>query len=215
MTIGELLTNVVRNEGGLFVATADGYYDLKSGLILGKLLLDQSSNVLSESWQAIGAQLVLSALQLQDTQTRIPEVVVTTPGQGDRPEGGFYPEELGATVLGFTAAEVGLESDAPNSNVPAGAFVRSALPLVGQSLSAGQWKLTFQFPAGSAESILVVGLPPFDSVLLHGIRWRTDPQFQMYTDGWYYSASTQTLYVKIKHREEQEQLIINIVPQAQ
>jgi hypothetical protein len=49
---------------------------------------------------------------------------------------------------------------------------------------------------------------------LHGIRWRTDPQFQSYSDGWYYSASTRTLYVKIKHREELEELVINMVPQS-
>ncbi|MEI8094766.1 MAG: hypothetical protein WCG80_11185 [Spirochaetales bacterium] len=207
--VTQLIGRVIRHEGQLFVATAEGYHDLKSGLIFGQLLLDQTSNVNTDQWQAIGSQLVLSALTEQDALSRIPEVLILTPGQADRTEGGFYPEDLYSGLLATGSPEQVLTKAAGLST---GAFVRSALPLVSQTSASLQLKFTFQFPTGSAESLVIVGVQPFDSILLHGIRWRTDPQFQSYTDGWYYSASTQTLYVKVKHREDQEELVINLLP---
>jgi hypothetical protein len=204
-----LVVHVVRQEDDLFVATAEGHHDLRSGLILGRLLLDQTSILQSDQWQSIGSQLLLSALHYQDALTKIPQLVLLVPGQPDKPEGGFYLEEVYAGLLAQPAPEVELGTGAP-----AGSFVRSANPVVAKTISESVWKLRFQFPVGAAESVVVVGLPPFDSILLHGIRWRTDPQFQSYSDGWYYSASTRTLYVKIKHREELEELVINMVPQS-
>jgi hypothetical protein len=204
-----LVVHVVRQEDDLFVATAEGQHDLKSGLILGRLLLDQTSNLQSDQWQSIGSQLLLSALHYQDALTKIPQLVPLVPGQPDKPEGGFYPEEVYAGLLAQPAPEVELGTGAP-----AGSFVRSANAVVAKTISESVWKLRFQFPVGAAESVVVVGLPPFDSILLHGIRWRTDPQFQSYSDGWYYSASTRTLFVKIKHREELEELVINMVPKS-
>jgi hypothetical protein len=44
---------------------------------------------------------------------------------------------------------------------------------------------------------------------MHGIPWKSDPEYFSYTDGWAYDEETQTLYVKITHRLETEELVLN------
>lgn len=201
--VAALVGRTVRHEGELFVLTGEGWRDLKAGLLLGKLLQGQTTNLEAEQWQSIGSQLILSALRYQDAFGGLPQAVLAVPGQAVKREGLFYPEEVPELLPTKEPVEIRLEGVGEN------AFVRSANPLVSQVSTPTQLKLRFQFPVGSAESLVVSGIGPFESILLHGIRWRTDPQFQGYTDGWYYSAATRTLYVKIKHREEQEELVIN------
>ncbi len=201
--IAELIGRTVRQDDELFVLTGEGWRDLKSSLLLGKLLQGQTSNLEAEQWQSIGSQLILSVLRYQDSFGGLPEAVLARPGQAVKREGLFYPEEVPQLLPTKEPVEIRLEGVGEN------AFVRSANPLVSKVSTPAQLKLRFQFPVGSAESIVVSGIGPFESILLHAIRWRTDPQFQGYTDGWYYSAATRTLYVKIKHREELEELVIN------
>jgi hypothetical protein len=198
-----MLSKVVRREGELFVQPAPGLLDIKSGLILGRLWLDAAKNLNDQSYGSAGAQLVASALAFQDTGGRLPETLVVQDGQIIRQEGTVLPEDIYAAVKPAAPQETELPTWG------AGAFVRSPGKLTAQTLTTAAAKFTFRFPTGEAEHIVISGVPPFDHITMHGIRWRTDPQFQSYTDGWYYSASTKTLYVKIKHRDDSEDLVVH------
>jgi len=198
-----LETKVIRREGELFVPTADGLLDLRSTLVLGRLWIDYSKTLSNETYGAAGARLVTSALARQDASGKISEFLVSQDGRIVRSEGTVRPEEVYAVVRPVEVAEADLPALGP------GAFVRSPSAPLAQNISETQARFTFRFPVGSAEHIIISGVPAFDHITMHGIRWRTDPQFQSYTDGWAYSASTKTLFVKIKHREEQEDLVIN------
>jgi hypothetical protein len=202
-----LLALVVRREGELYVRTADGLLDLRSGMILGRLWIDYSRTLSNETYGTAGAQLIASALAYQDASGRLPEFLVTQDGQTVRQEGAVLPEELYAEVRPEVPLEVELPAWGP------GAFVRTPAKVASQTITANEARFSFRFPVGSAEHIIVSGVPAFDHITMHGIRWRTDPQFQSYTDGWSYSASTKTLYVKIKHREDLEELVIHFQPE--
>jgi hypothetical protein len=198
-----MLAKVVRREGELFVQPSAGLLDLKSGLILGRLWLDAARTLSNQAYGSAGAQLVASALSFQDTGGRLPETLVIQDGQIIRQEGTLLPEDIYAAVKPAQPQETELSAWGP------GSFVRAPAKVTEQTITAVAAKFSFRFPAGAAEHIVIAGVPAFDHITMHGIRWRTDPQFQSYTDGWYYSTSTKTLYVKIKHREDLEELAIH------
>jgi hypothetical protein len=202
-----LLTKVVRREGDLFVRTADGLLDLRSSLLLGRQWMDLSRTLADQSYASAGAQLVVSALANQDAAGRLPEILVTQDGKIVRQEGNILPEEIYAAVKPAPAPETELPAWGPQ------AFVRTPAVIVSKAITDADARFTFRFPTGTAEHIVIAGVPAFDHITMHGIRWRTDPQFQSYTDGWAYSASTKTLYVKIKHREDLEELIVHFQPE--
>ena len=202
-----LQTLVVRLEGDLFVRTGEGLLDLRSSLLLGRLWMDYSGTLSNEAYGSAGAQLIVSALAYQDASGRLPEFLVSQDGKVIRQEGNVLPEELYADVKPAVSPETALPAWGE------GAFIRTPGKLVSQSVTEATARFSVRFPTGSAEHIIVSGVPAFDHLTLHGIRWRTDPQFQSYTDGWFYSASTKTLYLKIKHREDLEEVIIHFQPE--
>lgn len=61
-----------------------------------------------------------------------------------------------------------------------------------------------RFPVGQIHHLVVKGVEPFDRIFLHDIRWKSDPRFQRYSDGWAYNSISKTLYIKVKHRSEKE-----------
>jgi hypothetical protein len=202
-----LQAQVVRREGELYVRTSDGLLDLRSTMTLGRLWLDYSRSLSNEPFGTAGAVLIASALGYQDSAGHLPEFLVTQDGLVVRQEGTVLPEELYAEVKPEAPLEVEVAAWGP------GAFLRTPAKVVSQNVGTDEARFSFRFPVGSAEHIIVSGVPSFDHITMHGIRWRTDPQFQSYTDGWSYSASTKTLYVKIKHREDLEELVIHFQPE--
>jgi hypothetical protein len=202
-----LQLRVVRREGDLFVQNGDGLLDLRSTLLLGRLWLDYSRSLSNQIYGFAGAQLIASALSYQDASGRLPETLVTQDGKIVRQEGTLLPEDLYPSLRPASAYEVELADWGP------GAFIRSPGKVESHDISSSQAKFTVRFPAGNAEHIVISGVPAFDHITMHGIRWRTDPQFQSYTDGWYYLVSTKTLFVKIKHREDLEELVVHFQPE--
>jgi len=53
--------------------------------------------------------------------------------------------------------------------------------------------------------MVVRGVKPFNRIQIYGMDFRTDPRFERYdSSGWAYSASEQTLLLKMKHRSPTE-----------
>ena len=49
---------------------------------------------------------------------------------------------------------------------------------------------------------------------MHGIPWKSDPEFQIYSDGWVYDSLRRALFVKIRHRSELQSIRIIRRPAA-
>lgn len=73
-------------------------------------------------------------------------------------------------------------------------------------------ELDVRFPVGQIHHLVIKGVEPFDKIFLHNIRWKSDPRFQRYSDGWAYNSISKTLYIKIKHRKEKETVRILFKP---
>jgi hypothetical protein len=69
--------------------------------------------------------------------------------------------------------------------------------------------ISVSFPAGETHYMIIRGIRPFIQLQLYDIPFRTDPQFERYdSSGWSYSASEQTLVLKMKHRISTEHIEI-------
>ena len=85
-----------------------------------------------------------------------------------------------------------------------GTWAWTASHIVGVDSTQKQISITFDFPRGEIEHIVLHGIKPFSSIRLYGIHWRTDPQFERYRAGWVYNPADQTLLIKLEHRQERE-----------
>lgn len=74
--------------------------------------------------------------------------------------------------------------------------------------------LSFRFPQGGIHHFALYGVEPFNQIQMHGIPWKSDPEFQRYNDGWVYNPRTKTLFFKIRHRSERQEIRIIRTPEA-
>jgi hypothetical protein len=89
-----------------------------------------------------------------------------------------------------------------------GAWIWTAADLPAVSLSPTEYRIRMRFPAGRIHHITVHGVPPFNRLEMFDLRWPSDPQFERYTSGWVYDRDTETLYMKIRHKEDVEEIVI-------
>ena len=68
--------------------------------------------------------------------------------------------------------------------------------------------LSFSFPTGGVHHFALYNIAPFDELQMHGIPWKSDPEFQNYSDGWVYDPLRRALYVKIRHRASRQSIRI-------
>ena len=80
--------------------------------------------------------------------------------------------------------------------------------------AGGSSTLSFRFPTGGIHHFALYDIDPFDEIQMHGIPWKSDPEFQIYSDGWVYDSLRRALFVKIRHRSELQSIRIIRRPAA-
>lgn len=68
-----------------------------------------------------------------------------------------------------------------------------------QNIGTNKYSFQLGFAPDYPEHLILSGISYPKLVNFRGITWRTDSQFQIYTDGWSYLTRTQSLYLKISH----------------
>ncbi len=75
--------------------------------------------------------------------------------------------------------------------------------------ASGQLRLRVRFPVNESHYMVVKGIKPFYRIQLYGMDFRTDPRFETYnSSGYVYNEQTETLYLKMRHRSEEEEVLI-------
>jgi len=73
----------------------------------------------------------------------------------------------------------------------------------------GVMKVTTRFPPGETHYLVLNGIKPFYRISIYGIDFHTDLHFENYnSSGYRYNEETNTLYLKMKHKSEFEDVII-------
>ncbi len=138
-------------------------------------------------WEVLGRSLVLSALKAAEQDAAVSAGLFLLLQAGAyAPRAVALAAETGTSLWAWTGAVA--------------ATARQA---------EGMLDIAVDFPVGETHYLLVRGIKPFARLQLYDIDFRTDPRFERYdSSGWAYSASEQTLLVKMKHRSPTEHIRI-------
>jgi hypothetical protein len=154
----------------------------------------------------IGRTLIDSALDLADGEGFLPSRIRIQDGKVEPIGDSLSPQSIYDLLPGsdYTPKEIPLYT-----YLYPGSWVWTASKLQEVKIDDAQYRFVFSFPVGDTHYLLIQGIRPLDSMIMHGIPWKSDPEYFRYTDGWVYDESTQTLYVKLTHRLEVEELLLN------
>ena len=194
---GNLRKNSRSGDVLVFTKTGSGEEeaDIELNLRLGKSLLQYED----ETRVALGKTLIFSVLSLADNTGAVPRKVRSNfTGEKERLDsqrvyricfaGENYAraQAAGPGIWAWTAA-----SQIKGNSIP------------------GRVELTVDFPAGETHYMIIRGIKPFATLQFNGITYNQDNQFERYDySGWTYSATEQTLLVKIRHRLPAERITI-------
>jgi hypothetical protein len=204
--IGERL---IKDSGQSNVFVMDGgRIDVEFNVRLGLALAAYGDRTGAPSWAGVGRSLVLSVLALTDDAGLLPAFLTVDENKQIKanstaekintaqlypffPLAAYYPH---AVDLGYTQP---------------GVWVWTASPGVTAVFQNNVLDISISFPVGWTHHLLVRGVPPFTKIQLRDMDYRSDPRFEQYNSpGWVYSASAQTLLIKMAHRSEEEHIRI-------
>lgn len=193
--------------GSVFAFPAD-QGDVAFTLRLGLALSRYSYGTSAADWAALGRSLILSVVTLADQSGSVPAYVQQVS------DGGFASasdQQIPASRLYRSLAQESYYPRAVRIQAEGfpGLWTWTAASKVSASMEAGTLSIAVDFPVGETHYMLIRGVRPFAKIQLYDIDFRTDPRFERYdSSGWAYSASEQTLLLKMKHRSPTEYIRI-------
>ena len=183
--------------------------DLYASLQAGRVLQQAGRLLQRPAYEELGRNLVLSVLGQADTDGSLPAAGRVDPdgftAGPARPAERLAPERIYRLVVErpYTPEEHPLYA-----YLNPGSWVLTASRLESVEIAAEQQRYLFSFPQGLTHYLLIQGVRPPQSLSMHGIPWRPDPQYFSYSDGWAYDEGTQSLYIKLTHRVEAEEIVV-------
>jgi hypothetical protein len=187
-----VISENLRIEPDKRVSVSSPEFDLRLGAALA--LYAEAAG--GEEWTSIGRSLVLSVLALPDVNSgRMYRLL----RQGEYRPRAVNIETGTSGIWTWTAA----------SSVQTRYIQSEEVEINGEASSYTIMDIAVSFPSGETHYMIIRGIRPFIQLQLYNIPFRTDPQFERYdSSGWSYSASEQTLVVKMKHRTPVEHIEI-------
>jgi len=197
-------------EEGLYIFHPDNpVSDTVLSLRASMLLKEAGSRTGNEELIRIGRKLLVSVLNRADDRGFLPETVSFSRERPSLEEGIILPEEIFGLFLEapFTPRIMDIDG-APGK----GGWLFSTAESAQVKTTPGYMDIDLTYPKGQIHHLIIKGVQPFSRIMLHGIRWKSDPRFQRYSDGWVYDSVNKTLYVKIRQRTSKETVRILFNP---
>jgi hypothetical protein len=186
----------------------EGKADMAFNLRLGKALAVYAEQAGVQDWAAIGRSLVLTVLSMSVDGGSVPAGLLMA-------ETGEVSEDASVPRLS-SAALYRLLS--PGDNAPRAVSISGGTPVVwvwtgASAISVSQGNamldIAITFPVEQIHYLLICGVPRPSRIQIHDMDYRTAPDFERYnSSGWAYSASEQTLLLKMRHRNQVEHVRI-------
>jgi hypothetical protein len=204
--IGERLIKD-NTQSNVFVVN-EGEVDIEFNLRLGLALSAYGDRAGVSNWAGVGHSLVLSVLALTDDEGQLPTFL--TADEAGQIAASSTTEKINAAQL---YPFLPLASYYPHAvdlgSVRPGTWVWTASPAVSATFQNNVLDISVPLAVGWTHYLLVRGVPEFTKIQLRDMDYRSDPRFEQYNSpGWVYSASAQTLLVKLVHRSEDEHIRI-------
>jgi hypothetical protein len=180
--------------------------NLYESILIGNALMRAGEALAKDSYISLGRTFIYTVLDLADTEGFVPTRVRIQDGEAEPAADLLSPESIYRLVPSeqYTPAEYPLYS-----YLYPGSWIWTASRLTDVKIDDQQYRFFFSFPTGETHYLLIQGIRQMTSMIMHGIPWKSDPEYFRYTDGWVYDENTQTLFVKLTHRTISEELVLN------
>ena len=202
-----VLRNIVKADEGLFITdtadngSADTFFTLKAADCLIKSEKFNTRPVTG----TIGRKLIASLLPFSNSEGFLPEKIVIKNGSVNSTNGYLEPEKA-YMYLGsyrYMPRIISLKNE-----LNPGAWIATCSENVDIKKMPGEIRISTSFPAGSVEYIVIQGVPEVKGFILYGKDWVSDPSFERYAAGWVYQKETNSVLIKLQHRNETEEITI-------
>jgi hypothetical protein len=202
----KLLPSIKKTDSGIFFETGSpGRIDIRQSLRCGSLLIRAGAGLDMPLVAAVGRALLASSLELAGEAGFLPAFVGLSATRLSSKEGSLAPEEIYALL----PLDIPLPREIPlYRELGPGCWIWTAARLSRSEGTPAGATISLAFPVGLPHYVAVQGIKPFSELKLHGIPWRPAPDYAQYSDGWFYDGQTETLYVKLTHRVETEEMLI-------
>lgn len=210
---------LVKIDDKLYVSDDGNTIDTRGSLRVASVLIRYGSSAPERaSWTSVGRLIVTSLVAFAGDQAVLP-AQFTLAGDGNEKTGiiaqgdqmlspaTLYP--LVVTDNTWYPHALSLASQA-GPGVWAWTCARSvqiAKP------SADSMRITASFPQGDTHYMVIRGIKPFGRIQIYGMDFHTDPRFESYnSSGYKYDPETGTLFLKMRHKAENEDVVIWFSP---
>ncbi|MDR2193717.1 MAG: hypothetical protein LBP19_04525 [Treponema sp.] len=206
------------NQGDKVFVFNNGSADMLFNLRLGKALSLYAERTGNAGWAAAARSVILSVLSMTTSEGLVPKELLISDITTDTPASA----ESSVTIQSaYLYRELGIGENFPRAlgiisgiNTPIWtwtAATRVSANLTGTlGVSGSNLDIAVDFPSGESHYMLIRNIPPSITRLqLYNQTYRTAADFERWdSSGWVYSASEQTLLVKMKHRAQIEHIRI-------
>lgn len=201
-----LLPSITKTDSGIFLETGSpGRIDIPQSLRCGSLLIRAGAGLDLPLVSAVGRALLASSLELADEAGFLPASAGLSATRLSSKQGSLAPEEI-YTLLPL---DLPLPKEIPlYRELGPGCWIWTAARLGRCDGTPAGATISLAFPIGLPHYVAVHGIKPFSELKMHGIPWRPAPDYAQYSDGWFYDGQTETLYLKLTHRVETEEILI-------
>jgi hypothetical protein len=196
----------------------NGAADMAFNVRLGKALIAYADATGDASWAAAGRSMVLSVLSLTDNAATLPNELLISDVLAGTSSSSSATRVSAASIYRLLALPSLPSLGALGENYPhisglnAGGqtiWTLTAASSVSTVTTTNSLDISVSFPVGETHYMLIRGVRLPARLQLYNIDYRTAVNFESYdSSGWSYSASEQTLLVKMRHRTQVEHIRI-------
>jgi hypothetical protein len=206
ITATVILPSIKKTSEGFFLAQRGGSsVDVGAGMRVAALLRRAGSELTLGTLDDIGRCLLASSLGLEKNGDFLPATLKLSQDRVASREGSIPPEQ----VYRFIASDRRLPKETPlYKAIGPNAWIWSAADVEEVAATPESLGIILSFPVKIPHYILVKGVKRISRIALHGQQWRSDPGYDMYSDGWAYDAESASLFIKLTGREERERIEI-------
>jgi hypothetical protein len=199
-----LVSGVKKADSGYFLPANDGSVDLRLSLKAGLALVSFGTSQGKAGLVGAGQALVDAVLGLSDSNGFIPAKASLANGALADKSGSLAPEELYPLIASspYYPREISFYREAGQ-----GVWAWTAAPSVRLETASSRYLFTVSHSTSYAHYMAIYGVKPFKSIKLYDIDYSPDSAFESYdASGYLYNESSGGLYLKMKHKAQEERI---------
>ncbi|MDR1428847.1 MAG: hypothetical protein LBI85_01030 [Spirochaetaceae bacterium] len=187
--------------GDMVLVVRNNEADTEYNLRLGRALASYGEAAGRDDWASVGRSLLITVLNLSGDPGSAPVKIRFNP-DGSLQNTAENRVDLASLYSIMDSGDYRPRALAAGSP---GIWTWTAASSISSRNTREALEIAVTFPAGETHYMIIRGVRPFAKIQLYNIDYRTDPQFERYdSSGWAYSASEQTLIIKMKHKTQVE-----------